>query len=35
MEHARMDSVHTDITLTAYDFAMEEVTDASSRSPVH
>ena len=31
MEHARMDSVHTDITLTAYDFAMEEVTDASSR----
>ena len=31
MEHARMDSVHTDVTLTAYDFAMEEVTDASSR----
>ena len=31
MEHARMDSVHTDITLTAYDFAMEEVTDASAR----
>ena len=31
MEHARMDSVQTDVTLTAYDFAMEEVTDASSR----
>ena len=31
MEHARMDSVQTDVTLTAYDFAMEEVTEASSR----
>ena len=31
MEHARMDSVQTDDTLTAYDFAMAEVTDASSR----
>jgi hypothetical protein len=31
MEHARMDSVQTDVTLTAYDFAMEEVTGASSR----
>ena len=31
MGQARMDSVQTDVTLTAYDFAMEEVTDASSR----
>src|SRR5262245_22405776 len=31
MELARMDSVSRDITLTAYDFAMEEVTGASSR----
>ena len=31
MELSRMDSVSRDVTLTAYDFAMEEVTDASSR----
>src|SRR5688572_25029313 len=31
MEHTRMDSVNRDVTLTAYDFAMEEVTDASAR----
>ena len=31
MEHARMDSVQTDVTLTAYDFAMDEVTGASSK----
>jgi hypothetical protein len=31
MELSRMDSVSRDVTLTAYDFAMEEVTDASSK----
>ena len=31
MELTRMDSVLRDNTLTAYDFAMEEVTGASSR----
>ena len=31
MELARTDSVLGDVTLTAYDFAIEEVTDASSK----
>ena len=31
MELSRMDSISRDVTLTAYDFAMEEVTDASSK----